>query len=156
MLGLGYQWPYPIRSHQARTEHQVGLLRAWPWCDAGFNTRQSFRSSDPERRSPGRVGGMGHVGIVAGTHRGLGEKNSHVIHTGYCEKASTTLLQFEHESWRGGFFRYFFRSLLYFCTRLAQHRTPQHLNGPHRFLRRCAGVGPYFPTTLSFSRNSNF
>ena len=31
-------------------------------------------------------------------------------------------------SWRGGFFHYFPRSLLYFCARLARRPAPQKLN----------------------------
>ena len=71
------------------------------------------------------MGGMSRVGVVAGTHRGLGEKNSHVIHTGYCEKASTTLLQFEHEVGAVGFFDTFFDRSYIFAPDLPNI---EHLN----------------------------
>ena len=57
-------------------------------------------------------------------------------------------------SWRGGFFYYFFRSLLYFCARLVRHSAPQALDRFTQFLRRRNDVVECFPTTLSFFRNS--
>ena len=56
-----------------------------------------------------------------------------------------------HEGWRGGFFHYFFRSLLYFCARLTRHPAPQRLNGRARFLQHLDGLDEGFRPTLSFS-----
>ena len=61
-----------------------------------------------------------------------------------------------HEGWRGGFFHYFFRSLLYFCAHLTRHPAPQRLNGRARILWHLDGLVGGFRPTLSFSRKSYF
>ena len=61
-----------------------------------------------------------------------------------------------HEGWRGGFFRYFFRSLIYFCARLTRCPAPQRLNGRTRFPWHLDGLVEGFQPTLSFPLNSDF
>jgi hypothetical protein len=55
-----------------------------------------------------------------------------------------------HGGWRGGFFRYFFRSLFSFPPQLARRSATQGPDGCGQFPHQCVRLTPYCAITLSF------
>ena len=103
------------------------------------------------------MGGIGRVGAVAGTQGDLGDLGEKTLMYFTQDIARRRQLSYIiavcMKVGAVGFSDTFFDHSYIFAFNLPDI---EHLNGPHKFLRRYACVGPYFPTTLSFSRNSDF